>query len=231
MHGLFRQRWLPHWDVDDGTYFVTACLEGSISSQGIGELRRFRDELENRLAPVGMSLEAWNTMKHKLVFARMDELLDGNPAVRHFDDQRLADEVRKSMYHFAGERYSILAWCIMPSHFHWVFHPLSDWCQSLISTGDRRSPREIIMHSIKSFTSNQCNRLLQSSDKFWQQESYDHWIRDEDELWRVIGYVEQNPVNAGLVTAAEQWRFSSAFDRREWGLARDQALKPPTNVA
>jgi hypothetical protein len=45
LDGLFRRRRLPHWDVDDGTYFVTACLHGSIPAQGLVELYRYREEL------------------------------------------------------------------------------------------------------------------------------------------------------------------------------------------
>ena len=128
MHGLFRRRRLPHWDVLDGTYFVTACLDGSISSLGLSDLHRYRDELDGRPTPKGMLPEDLETTKHKLLFA---------------------------------------------------------------------------------------------------DESYDHWIRDDDELWRVIFYVEHNPVKAGLVIDADQWKFSSAFDRKEWGLRRDEPLKRP----
>jgi REP element-mobilizing transposase RayT len=60
--------------------------------------------------------------------------------------------------------------------------------------------------------------------RFWQQESYDHWARDEDELERIIRYVEQNPVKAGLVAKAEDWPFSSARDRMIQGLLFGQRL-------
>ncbi len=46
--------------------------------------------------------------------------------------------------------------------------------------------------------------------KFRQDESYDHWIRDESELNRVIRYIENNPVRAGLVDRIEDWPWSSA---------------------
>lgn len=227
MHDIFRRRRLPHWDVEDATYFVTACLEGSLSSLGIGELRRYRTELERRAAPANIPIEEWEITKQKLLFARMDQLLDGQPAVRHFDDSRLADEVRKGIYHFAGERYSVFAWCVMPSHLHWVFRPLPNWCQRLAQSHQRRTPREIIVHSLQSFTAHECNRQRNVTGRFWQSETYDHWIRDEDELYRVINYIEQNPVKAGLVSSADQWQFSSAFDGKHWGISRGEPLMPP----
>jgi putative transposase len=45
---------------------------------------------------------------------------------------------------------------------------------------------------------------------FWQDESYDHWIRSERELQKIIRYVEWNPVKAGLADSVEQWPWSSA---------------------
>jgi hypothetical protein len=45
---------------------------------------------------------------------------------------------------------------------------------------------------------------------FWQDESYDHWARNRHELDRIVGYVEENPVSAGLVGSTELWPFSSA---------------------
>lgn len=228
MHGLFRRRRLPHWDVLDGTYFVTACLDGSISALGMKELHRFRDQLDAQPIPDGLSAEDWETRKQKLLFAKLDHMLDENPVVRHFDDVRLADEVRASIYHFTGQRYVTYAWCIMPSHFHWIFRPMPDWCELLAKSGETRSPREVIMHSLKSFTGNQCNRLRQATGTFWEAESYDHWIRDDDEVYRAIRYVEQNPVKARLVEQADQWKYSSAFDRRAWGVATgDPLISPP----
>ena len=44
----------------------------------------------------------------------------------------------------------------------------------------------------------------------------------QDELERIIGYIEANPVKAGLAEAPDRWRFSSAWHRTqtgtEWGL-------------
>jgi hypothetical protein len=55
------------------------------------------------------------------------------------------------------------------------------------------------------------NRVLgRTGLPFWQDESYDHWIRSSDELQEIIVYVENNPVKAGLAEAAEHWPWSSA---------------------
>ena len=42
---------------------------------------------------------------------------------------------------------------------------------------------------------------------FWQAESYDHVVRN-GELERIISYVLENPVKAGLVEDWEQWPYT-----------------------
>jgi putative transposase len=78
---------------------------------------------------------------------------------------------------------------------------------------DRASPLAAIMHSLKSYTANIANELLGRQGTFWQDESYDHWVRDIDELERIVKYIRANPVKAGLCEKPIDWRFSSAFDR------------------
>ncbi len=214
LEGLFRRRRLPHWDVEDGIYFVTSCLEGSIPARGLAELYRFRDELDARPRPANVPELEWELRKHKLVFARFDQLLDREPAVKHLAEPAAADVVRDAFYHFAGERWDLLAFVVMPSHFHWVFQPKRAWVESLSGSADERTPRERIMQSIKGYTAYRCHRVLGITGTFWQDESYDHVVRDYGELLRIIEYVEQNPVKAGLVLRPEDWRWSSAADRR-----------------
>jgi type I restriction enzyme R subunit len=123
------------------------------------------------------------------------------------------------MFHFAGERYDLWAYVVMPSHLHWLFHPLVEWVKTLPDDG--RTPRQRITYSLNRFTATACNRILKVKGAFWQTESYDHWVRDVDSLERIIRYIEGNPVKAHLVEHPEEWRFSSAKARQltgmEWG--------------
>jgi len=60
-------------------------------------------------------------------------------------------------------------------------------------------------------TSRVANRILgRAGTPFWQDESFDHWVRSAEELQDLIAYVENNPVKAGLVETAEEWKWSSA---------------------
>jgi REP element-mobilizing transposase RayT len=216
MEGIFRRRRLPHWDVADATYFVTSCLAGSLPAHGLSALRGYRTELDARVRPSDLTEDEWGITKHKLLFARFDWLIDRESQVRWLEQPKAACSVRKSMYHFADHRYQLLAYVVMPSHVHWVFRPLPKWCDEIAADPkDARTPRERILHSFKSFTGNECNQLLGRSGQFWQDESYEHCVRNADELLRIIEYIEQNPVKAGLIDVAAKWPYSSAADRAQ----------------
>ncbi len=93
--------------------------------------------------------------------------------------------------------YTLHAWVVMPNHAHAIFQPHAD-----LST---------IMRWLKSRTSRKANQLLgRTGMPFWQDESFDHWVRTE-ELDYLIDYVESNPVKAGLVPVKAQWPWSSAL--------------------
>ena len=162
--GTFRRRRLPHWDVPGVPVFITACLAGSISSVGLSRIRRYRDELENRARPVAMQEVEWAYHKEKLMFRKVDDLLDYHSSARHLDDERQARIVRDAFLHFADERYKLLAFVVMPSHHHWVFLPDEDWARTAVlrakESGHRKqTPREIISHAIQSYTGTMCNRI------------------------------------------------------------------------
>jgi REP element-mobilizing transposase RayT len=85
----------------------------------------------------------------------------------------------------------------MPNHVHVVLRPARDFSE--------------IMRWLKWTTARRCNLALQRTGvPLWQEESYDHWIRNRHEFYSIVRYVEQNPVSAGLVGRPEEWLWSSA---------------------
>jgi REP element-mobilizing transposase RayT len=64
------------------------------------------------------------------------------------------------------------------------------------------------MHSLKRYTARQANQLLGREGAFWQHENYDHVVRDEEEWQRIITYILNNPVKAGLVQNWEDWEWT-----------------------
>ena len=116
----------------------------------------------------------------------------------------------------------------MPSHIHWVFRPRDEWVAT--ASLDRRTAREALCHSLKRHTGLVCNERLGLKGAFWQDESYDHWLRDVDELERCIEYVENNPVKAGLSRRPADWPYSSAADRLVAGVPFGRPLGPVGQV-
>jgi REP element-mobilizing transposase RayT len=96
--------------------------------------------------------------------------------------------------------YTLQAWVVMPNHVHILIDP-----QTTL-------PR--ITRSIKNYSAHQANAILgRTGEPFWQEESYDHWARSPAEFSKIIRYIEENPVKAGLVENAGEWRWSSAFGK------------------
>lgn len=85
----------------------------------------------------------------------------------------------------------------MTNHVHVLAEPLA--------------PLFKITHRIKGAAAYRANLILARTHKrFWQDESFDHWVRNPAEWEKIRGYIEGNPVAAGLVTRPENWPWSSA---------------------
>jgi putative transposase len=213
---IIRRRDLPHWDVPDAAYFITTCLEGSIPAQGLLDISHFRTDVATQTRPANVTEAEWKITCWKKSFVRVENWLDGNPARRDLQQPELASTVANAMRYFAQERYDLYAYVVMPSHIHWLFQPKKEWI-ALIDES-KQTPRQRIVHSLNRFTASQCNEILSRTGIFWQHESFDHWVRDIDELERIMRYIEENPVKALLAKSPEDWPYSSAFIRKQLGL-------------
>ena len=89
------------------------------------------------------------------------------------------------------------------------------------------------MARLKGSTARQANLILgRTGEAFWQDESFDHRVRDEVELDRIVRYVEHNPASAGLwqrihgtgLGRARAWQASGVISRE--GARPRQALSP-----
>ncbi|HMN73269.1 MAG TPA: transposase [Rhodoblastus sp.] len=97
----------------------------------------------------------------------------------------------------------LLAWCIMPNHVHVVCEPIEG-----SSIGS-------IIRSWKAFTAAAINRQNGSTGPVWARDYFDRYARSEDDVARIVGYVENNPVKAGLAGRAEDWPWSSTARRAQ----------------
>ena len=91
----------------------------------------------------------------------------------------------------------VLAYCLLPSHFHLVLWPIADgdlssWMATLMNAHVRRYQRH-----------------YHSTGPIWQGRFKAFPIQEDDHLRTVLRYVERNPLRAALVERAEDWPWSS----------------------
>ena len=143
-------------------------------------------------------------------FVAMDRLLDeARSGPLYLRQPALADMVVEAV-HFNAEvltHYELHAFAILPNHVHLLLTP--------------RVPLPLLTKSLKNITAKRANALLaRTGDPFWQDETFDRDIRTDSEFERIRAYIEENPVRAGLVHEAHEYRWSSARNRGAGPLAR-----------
>jgi len=178
---------LPHWIQTGATYAVTFRLADSLPAAVVESWKREREEIELRAKAQNRELTLRERKElHRLYSARVDAILNDGRGDCHLKDEKIAGLVQDALRHFHGDHYELIAWAIMPNHVHIVVRPL----------GEHQLPD--ILHAWKSFTAKQANKVLNRSGQFWQDEYYDHLIRDEEDLHHALQYVISNPEHAGL---------------------------------
>jgi REP element-mobilizing transposase RayT len=198
--GLHFRGQLPHLKKEGVAYFVTFRLADSLPAHEVARLKQERQAILEQ-ARAAKSPLTWHEEEQLLAWYcdKVEALLDAGRGACWLSQPEVAGLVAGALNHFAGHRYELRAWVVMPNHVHVVVRPLAGRTLSGV------------LHSWKSFTSSAANRLLLRTGKtFWQTESFDHWIRDAEEQARLVAYVENNPVKAGFCQRPEEWQWSSA---------------------
>jgi len=177
----YYERNLPHWHPPDTQLFLTWRLAGSLPSKC------------DWMSPSRNYKEG-----HK--FAIMDRELERcayGPV--WLQEARIAQMVLDTLHHGEQDRdfYRLRAYVVMPNHVHLLLQPLTTV--------------SVITRWLKGSTARRANQLLcRTGRPFWQDESYDHWVRDNSELQKIVRHIEQNPVRAGLASSPGAWPWSSA---------------------
>jgi hypothetical protein len=94
--------------------------------------------------------------------------------------------------------YDLRTYVVMGNHVHVLFR--------------LRKSASPVLQWLKGRTAREANQILARTGKpFWQRESYDHWATDHHQLERIVAYIENNPVKAGLAADPSQYPWSSAW--------------------
>ncbi len=199
--GLHERGYLPHLKREGAAYFVSFRLAGTLPREVLLRFKQERDAiLENakaHRAPLTL------TQQEQLFLwycDKVDTYLDAGHGECFLLQPKLAELVAGAFKFFDGDRYDLRAWVVMPNHTHVVEWPRPPWTLSQV------------LHSWKSFTANEANRRLgRQGQPFWQVESFDHLVRNDEDLVRCCAYTVNNPVKAGLCAQIEDWPWSSAY--------------------
>lgn len=187
-----RGAYLPHWTREGSIYAVTFRLADSLPKSLVEQWAFERDNLVKTASQLGRPLTQDEQKRLKELHSeKVESYLDSGHGACWLKEPRVAEVVASALKHFDGERYQLLGWCVMPNHVHVVVQP--------------RQEHDLpnILHSWKSYTAKEANKILGRKGEFWQSEYYDHLIRDEQDLWHSIEYVVTNPKTAGL----KDWRW------------------------
>ena len=104
----------------------------------------------------------------------------GTCALRDPDNAKI---VADALLFFDNDRYSMGDFIVMPNHVHLLVTPTTGWQIS------------DLLHSWKRFSARKINERMQQEGKLWQHESYDHIVRNEEQLKRIKKYIKNNSKN------------------------------------
>lgn len=204
---------LPHWDQEGGTYAITFRLEDSLPQAVIDAYCDERSKLKDLILRENENLKTLSGDEARAAAKRLVEYRGKRAGLKSSmidpeldrgygdcwlgNNREIAKIVADAVRFFDGERYELIAWCVMSNHVHMVIRPFDGH-----SRGD-------ILQSIKSFTAKKANAILGGEGAFWQKESYDHLVRDEEDFFNQVSYVLGNPEAAGLL----EWEWmGSVYD-------------------
>ncbi|MBN1147814.1 MAG: hypothetical protein JXA78_11205 [Anaerolineales bacterium] len=193
-------------------FFITFRLAHSLPVEVIQELEaereRERQSIRSKFSGAQQRGELYKL--DKKYFGRFDAWLDRclEESPRWLADERIAHIVADEIHALDGERYRLIAYCLMPNHGHLAIDTAEYDVRPTHVGVTVPYPLADMLKRLKGRTARFCNLALGRSGKFWHHESYDHVIRDEKEYERIIWYILNNPVKAGLVEEWEDWKFT-----------------------
>jgi putative transposase len=187
--GWYSRGYLPHFDAGQISQSIKFRLADALPQDKL-------DQLAQELVVMPGSTQA--TERRRKIEQWMDAGM-GCCALRH---PQVAALMQETLQKFDGERYRLIAWCIMPNHVHVLIEPLVS-LPRIVQSWKSFTGRWALSHSAEL-------GLGAPSHAFWMRDYWDRYIRDERHLLAVIDYIHENPVSAGLCASALDWPWSSA---------------------
>jgi putative transposase len=107
-------------------------------------------------------------------------------------------------------RFVVIGYVVMPEHFH------------LLLTEPEVGDPSVVMKVVKERFTKLVHHGGAGTGRIWQKRFYDFNVCSTEKRVEKLRYIHRNPVKRGLVTAAENWKWSSfrAYAYGEEGLVR-----------
>lgn len=202
---IYYKRHLPHYNPREYPLFITFRLANSLPLCAVRKLKQKKEDIlkyVTSLSDPKKKKEEYADMQREY-FLDFDQTLDKCRNYRWLMNPNIAEIVKDAIHYRDGKDYQLISYVIMPNHVHMLFIPLN-----LVNNNKEQVYKTTqIMKSLKRYTAKECNKVLNRLGPFWQQESYDHVVRNEKELKRIIKYIANNPIKAGLIEKSGDWEW------------------------
>ena len=93
--------------------------------------------------------------------------------------------------------FILYGYVIMPTHLHLIIHP------------SEKTSIALVMKKIKGHSSYPINKYLNQKGSLWQEDYFEHIIRNKLDFKEKVDYIHKNPVKAGLVENMKEYKYSS----------------------
>jgi REP element-mobilizing transposase RayT len=173
---------LPHWRQKNTIYFATFRLADSLPQKKLDLWTQERTEW-NRTHPEPHT-EQTKREYSRLFPERFHKWLDAGYGECILANKEVKLLVENALRHFNGVYFDLYESTVMPNHLLTLVRPYSDYDLSKI------------LHSWKSFTSHEINKMRVKKARIWQKESFDHIVRSQDQLEKICQYIRDNPKRA-----------------------------------
>ena len=203
---------LPHIHPADGIFFITFRLADSLPIQVIHQFMEEKnfEKLRIRLQYEGILKKELLYEIEKNYFNKFDKLLSMDTTNCWLNQDKIAQLIANKLHSYDKHRYLLICYCIMPNHVHMLVN-MKDFISVNTSNRSGRTryyPLTNVLRLMKGSTARIANKMLDRSGAFWQHESYDHYVRSENEYNKIIEYILQNPVKSGIVTDWRDWKWN-----------------------
>ena len=136
-------------------------------------------------------------------YRKIERWLDQGLGCCALQHPQVAAVMRETLQIADGSSYRLLEWCVMPNHVHVLIEQFIS-LPKIVQSWKSYTGRWALAHNAEL-------GLNIQGQQFWMRAYWDRFIRDEDHFNRVVSYIRENPVKAGLCDNPGNWLWSSAY--------------------